>query len=154
MNGKNKVKLLRECFDFSSPQKLDRFEEILFSIKTGKQKDLSILPELYEFFSDEVDDYIIFALIHTVESFPEPESTQCFLGNIEKIYNRSAEWTTVLFLRIINNEKSLKILKDNQHFGNKETLIKITDNILQDKYCNEKQREIAFRLKEDIRNIV
>jgi len=153
MNMRSKLKILRECFDFSSPQKVDRFEEILFSIKTDKQKDLSILPELYEFFSDEIDDYIIFALIHTVESFPEPKSTQCFLENIEKIYSRSEEWTTVLFLRIINNEKSLKILKDNLHFGNKETLLKIICNILRDKYCNEKQRKIASELKKDIRGL-
>ncbi len=152
MDTESKLKILKECSDFSSEEKIDRFEDVLFSIKKDDSKDFSLLPELFALFSDKVDDYVMFSLVHTVESFPDPEYVCCFLENIDKIYKKSEYWANILFIRIINEESSLNCMKKNlTRMKDCSILLILIHQVLVDKYSNHKQKQIAAYLEDQIK---
>lgn len=146
MKTEEKLKMLRECSDFSSEEKLMRFDNILSTIDVDE--DFSIFPELFMFFSDDCyDDCVMFALIHTVESLETKKYIQLLLKNIEKIFERSNYWAKVLITRIMNDKGGGNLLTENLVLGNKDVLLRIFDSILEDEAYDNNQKQIAFCLK-------
>jgi hypothetical protein len=78
------------------------FEQILAEL--AQNPDPADLPSLHLILDDGCEQpEVMFSLVHFLESFDLQAQLQAFIQVLPDLVKRSAEWTTVLYSRIMND---------------------------------------------------
>ena len=105
-----KEKLINQLINarkLSSDEEYEQFEDAL--IKLGGNIEVSDICELCNaFYDDTEDEEVMFGLIHFIENFPDKEYLY-YIGMCSPNMKDGYEWAMILNMRILNNEKSLKM---------------------------------------------
>jgi hypothetical protein len=75
------------------------------------------------FYDDWPCEGIIYPLIHAVESFEAVFYAKTFLETLKDSYNHAPESMEWLFIRMINHDLYLEIIRENVHLADKETFL-------------------------------
>ena len=105
-----KEKLINQLINarkLSSDEEYEQFEDAL--IKLGGNIEVSDICELCNaFYDDTEDEEVMFGLIPLIEKFPDKEYLY-YIGMCSPNMKDGYEWAMILNMRILNNEKSLKM---------------------------------------------
>ena len=90
--------------DRNNAKYFDEFEKIVCEI--GYLNDPNSIKNLVHFFDDKSPEInLMWAIIHTIEIFESKIYIQEILEVSPVIYQKSPDWTLVVFARIINSEE-------------------------------------------------
>jgi hypothetical protein len=136
-------KELEQYRDLSSIENEMRFSEIIDKIVLTK--DPEVLPLLLKYFDDDSDseDIAMQVLKHGIESFEIEDYISALLKELSSMLIRAPQECNSLFYRIFNGKKYLAYLKENVHLADKETLLKLLDNIENDEPLEQHKPIIA-----------
>jgi len=86
-----------------SPHEVAIFEQTLE--KLAQNPDPADLPSLHLILDDACEQpEVMFSLVHFLESFDVQAQVQAFIQVMPDLVKRSAEWSTILYSRIMNDD--------------------------------------------------
>ena len=140
------LKRLGELFSFKTPEEVDEFLEILQEIATTNDPDY--LPFLFAFLQDD-PEYIDVrdSIMLVIEGYPLNIFCQFVMNNLKSLCIRIPDCIATSVFQILNTANHVFILKQNIHLADKETMMKLLDNMEKDKYCPEQHRPIIAELR-------
>jgi hypothetical protein len=106
------------------------FGRIMEAIAEGDktEEDAKFLPNLFLLFDDDwTCDGIIYPLLHAIESFEAIFYTKTFLETLKDSYGHAPESMEWLFIRMINHDLYLEIVRENVYLADKETFLALLD---------------------------
>jgi hypothetical protein len=142
----NEAEKLKELSNFKTKEDVKEFEFILSNII--KDQNPEYIPILLSLLDDNSNfSGVMFSIIQTVESYTADVYTLYLLKNIN-IFYKAPDYCNELFCRILNSQQHLQCLKQNIHLADKETMLRLLDNMENDKYCPEEHKPIIKELRE------
>lgn len=88
-----------------SPDEVVRFEQTIETL--AKKPDPTDLPNLHLILDDACEQpEVMFSLVHFLESFDVHDQIQAFIQVMPDLVNRAAEWTSILYSRMMNDESA------------------------------------------------
>jgi hypothetical protein len=92
------------------------------------EEDARFLPDLFLLFDDDwTSEGIIYPLLHAVELFEVTFYVKTFLETLKDSYGHAPESMEWLFIRMLNDDSYLKVIKENIHLADKETFLALLD---------------------------
>jgi hypothetical protein len=110
------------------------------------------LPILLNFLDDNMHcEYTAETLALQIEYFEMDDYITSLLIELKNIFAKASEYCGVLINRLLNSKKHLQCLKQNIHLADKDTMLKLLDNMENDKYCPEEHKPIIKELRALVR---
>ena len=140
------ISRLKQTFSFETQNDVDEFLELIDQLDTATNPEY--LPYLFEFLQDDCDIEGADETIRlAIEDAPAHYFVPSLLKNLTKLYNKAHNQCKYLFWGILNDIEYFDNLKDNIHLDDKETLLKLLDDIYKDKYSLPEHKEAIQELK-------
>jgi hypothetical protein len=147
MIDQNLVSKLNKLSSFNSNNEVIEFLKIIEDIaETGNEEYLSVL---FGYLSDQPDLIDVRdSIMMSIELYSDYTYVLYLLQNLEEILLRIPRCTIMFFWTIFNTPDCLKCLKQHIHFADSEMVLKLLDNMENDKYCPEEHKPIIKELRE------
>jgi len=145
------LKRLGELFSFKTNEDVDEFLEIIGEIakEIVETKEQGYLPFLFVFLQDDPEFIVVRdSVMRAIECYTDQIFVDYILENLKYYYEKIPDCLLMFFWVIFNTPDCLKILKQNIHLADKETLLKLLNNMEQDKYCPPEHKPIIAELRE------
>lgn len=132
--------------DFNSQADVDEFMELVDQIPLIENPDY--LPYLIEFLDDDCYiEGVNETLLNDIEYSPAQQYVPYLLDKLKDFYTKARNQFKYLFWTIFNTSEDFEVLKKNIHLADKETLLKLLDDIYKDKYSLPEHKEAIQELR-------
>jgi hypothetical protein len=142
------VKRINKLADFKNKGEVLEFEELIYQI--ARDEKIEYLPFLFSLMKDN-DTYgeeITDNVMRAIEMFPNEIYVKYLLINLRKELTRIPDCCEIFFHHLLNADNDKIFLKQNIHLADKDTMLKLLDNMENDKYCPEEHKPIIKELRE------
>ena len=135
------INRLKQTFSFETQNDVDEFLELIDQLDTATNPEY--LPYLFEFLQDDCDiEGADEAMRLAIEDAPARYFVPSLLKNLTKIYNKAPNQCECLFWTVFNTSECFVELKQNIHLADKETLLKVIQDIENDEPLPEHVKAI------------
>lgn len=117
---------LKQYARMESEEDIRKFEVGVWGL--AQSQDPEILKKLIDLFDDQCPYYeVMYSLVHAIEKYKKEIYVPIVVEEITSLITHATFWADCLCNRIFNDEKYLKIFRENMHLAPKESLIKLFD---------------------------
>ncbi|MDR3224251.1 MAG: hypothetical protein LBT03_01550 [Holosporales bacterium] len=139
-------KELEKYSDLNNPDNDMPFSDIVDKIVLTKNPEA--IPLLLKFCDDDMRcEYTSESLVSQIEYFEIEDYVPALLTELKSMFVKASQYCKYFFYTIFNTPDCLNCLKQNIHLADKETLLKLLDNIESDKYRPDERRPIITELR-------
>jgi hypothetical protein len=144
------VNKLDQLSSFNTNDEIMEFLDIISDI--AENGDVAYLPKLFDFLEDEPDLVDVRdSIMMIIERYPISIYIPYLLSNLKMKFTTIPECCEIFVSRLLHKGQDILLLKQNIHLVDKETMLKLLDNLENDEYCPEVHKPIIKELRELVR---
>lgn len=137
---------MNELSGLKSSGEVDEFMELIYEII--ESNDMGYLPYLFKFFQELHNvEGIGETLKNIIETHPADIYVTYLLRTLKEQYQKIHDECKYMFWGIFNDLEYFEVLKKNIHLADRETLLKLLNDIYEDKYSLPEHKTIVNELR-------